>query len=291
MSASKPSRTADRPLSGGRTAIYRHPWLVRLTHWVNAACILVLLLSGLQILNAHPAFYWGEVSTFASPIAEITSEMDESGAMRGWLKAGDFKVETTGVLGVSGGGDWGPQARAFPAWLTLPSAYDLGAARRWHFFFAWVFALSGLAYVAHGLLSGRIGRMLAPSLADLRGLGRNLLDHARLRFAHGEEARSYNGVQKLAYLAVLFGLMPLMVFTGLAMSPAVDARFHILSELFGGRQSARTVHFLAASGLVAFFAVHIAMVIAAGPVNELRAMLTGWFVIRTDKSMGEKTDG
>jgi len=270
---------AERTLKDGRVAIYRHPLLVRATHWVNALCLVLLLLSGLQILNAHPAFYWGEDSRFARPLAAVTTVDDAEGGLRGRLTIGAVPFDTTGVLGASASGDGGLQAVAFPSWLTLPGYRDLGAGRRWHFFFAWALVLNGLAYGLYSLASGRLRRVLWPSLAELKGVGRAVLDHARLRFAHGEQARTYNILQKLAYLAVILGLLPLMLFTGLAMAPGVDARLPILTELLGGRQSARTVHFLAASGLVLFALVHIVMVVAAGPVNEMRAILTGWFVL------------
>lgn len=270
----------ERRLKDGGVAIYRHPLLVRATHWVNAFCLLILLLSGLQILNAHPAFYWGEDSRFAKPALSFTAYEDAQGELHGRTHIGGLHLETTGFLGASrqAGGDQ-LEPRAFPHWLTLPSYRDLGMARRWHFFFAWFFVLNGAAYVAYALITRRV-KVLWPTMAQMRGFGRSLWDHLRLRFAHGEEARDYNVLQKLAYLAVIFGLLPLMVFTGLAMSPGMDARLPILSELFGGRQSARFVHFLSATGLVAFFVVHIAMVIAAGPITEMRSILTGWFVIR-----------
>lgn len=265
----------------GATAVYRHPLLVRATHWVNALCLLVLLLSGLQILNAHPAFYWGEVARFAHPIAAIEAVPRDDGELRGRLTVGGASFDTTGLLGASKSGGEQLQARAFPSWLTLPSYPDLGAGRRWHFAFAWVLVANGLIYAAYALASGRVRSLLWPSVAELRGIGRALADHLRLRFAHGEAG--YNVLQKLAYAAVIFGLLPLMVATGLVMSPAIYARLPLLGDLLGGRQSARTLHFLAASGLVSFFLVHIAMVLAAGPVNELRSMITGWFVIRREK--------
>lgn len=276
-----------RPLKArtrrGTTAVYRHPLLVRASHWVNALCLLVLLLSGLQILNAHPAFYWGEVSTFAAPFAEIVAEPAADGELRGRLTVAGASFDTTGVLGASKSGGEQLTARAFPSWLTLPSYPDLGAGRRWHFAFAWILVINGAAYLAYAFASGRVKGMLWPTLKDLRGVGRSLVDHLRLRFAHGEEAAGYNVLQKLAYAAVIFGLLPIMVATGLVMSPAMYARLPFLGDLFGGRQSARTIHFLAASGLVAFFVVHVAMVVAAGPVNEMRSILTGWFVIRREK--------
>jgi len=274
----KPFRERTRR---GTTAVYRHPLLVRATHWVNALCLLVLLLSGLQILNAHPAFYWGEVARFAHPVAAIDAVPRPDGELRGRVTVAGASFDTTGVLGASKSGGEQLQARAFPSWLTLPGYPDLGAGRRWHFFFAWALVINGLVYAAYALASGRVTGLLWPSLADLRRFGGALWDHLRLRFAHDDPG--YNVLQKLAYVAVIFGLLPLMVATGLVMSPAVYARLPILGDLLGGRQSARTLHFLAASGLVSFVAVHLAMVVAAGPVNELRSMITGWFVIRREK--------
>ena len=232
---------ADRRLGARRTAVYRHPWLVRVTHWVNALCLLVLLMSGLQILRAHPHLYWGIASTFADP----------------WLSL-----------------------PTIPGWATLPSWQDLALGRRWHFFFAWLFVANGVVYLAWLIIAVRLQAVLEPSRAELAGIGRSIVEHARLRFPAGEAARRYNVLQKLAYLSVLFGLLPLMLATGLAMSPAMNAAWPGLLEVLGGRQSARTLHFLAASGLVLFTLVHVALVILSGPVNNLRAMITGWYVIR-----------
>jgi thiosulfate reductase cytochrome b subunit len=240
---------ADRLLSRGRIAVYRHPLAARVWHWVNALCLLALLTSGLQIFNAHPALYWGESSTFARP----------------WLSLGS-----------------GEEA-GFPSWITLPPWQDLASGRRWHFFFAWLFATSGVAYLVYGFMSGRWRRLLWLSGPDWRRIGPSVLEHLRLEFPRGEAARSYNVLQKLSYLVVLFVLLPLMVLSGLTMSPAMDARLHVLTSLFGGRQSARTVHFFTAAALVAFFVIHITAVLAAGPLTELRSILTGWFVIRPGK--------
>jgi thiosulfate reductase cytochrome b subunit len=239
----------DRILGEGRIAIYRHPLLVRVTHWLNALCLLVLLLSGLQILNAHPALYWGNASNFSDPFIDFGSR----------------------------------EGPAFPHWLTLPGWQDLAGGRRWHFFFAWLFVLNGLAYVLHAVLSGRVIHVLAPTMEQLRHIGGSIREHLRLHFPHGEAARQYNVLQKLSYLVVLFGLLPLMVVTGLTMSPGMDARLHFLTGIFGGRQSARTLHFFTASALVLFFVIHLIAVVAAGPLVELRSMVTGWFVIRSQR--------
>jgi thiosulfate reductase cytochrome b subunit len=275
---------ADRPLKGGRLLIYRHPVLVRLTHWVNVASMVVLLLSGLQILCAHPAFYWGETARFARPFAAITTRLTDAGETRGVLSAPGVSLDTTGVLGVSKGADGSMTERAFPRWLTLPADLDLGAGRRWHFFFAWLFALNGALYLAQGLVSRRLPGEMIPTREQLAHTGRAVLDHLRLRFPRGEAARRYNVLQKLAYAPVVFGLLPLMIVTGLSMSPAIDARLHFLTILLGGRQSARTLHFLSASLLALFVLVHVLMVVAAGPINELRSMVTGWFAIKPDET-------
>lgn len=273
----------DRVLKNGGRLVWRHPLVVRLTHWVNLASMIVLLLSGLQILCAHPAFYWGEVSHFAHPFAAIDAVPAANGTSRGVLTLPGLKLDTTGVLGVWRMADGEHATRAFPPWLTLPSELDLGAGRRWHFFFAWVFAVNGALYLVSGLITGRLTRTLAPTRAQLAGLGRTAWDHLRLRFAHGEEARDYNGLQKLTYLAVVLVLAPLMVATGLSMSPTIDAVVPALPTMLGGRQSARTIHFLCASALVLFAAVHVAMILLSGPISEMRSMITGWFPIRPEK--------
>lgn len=239
----------ERVLQDGRKAVYRHPLPVRVWHWLNVLCVIVLIPSGLQILNAHPALYWGEASSFAHP----------------WVSFGSF-----GAIG-----DEAP----FPSWITLPSWQDLAGGRTWHLFFAWIFVVSGLGYVIYALASGRVHGTLWPSRGELRGIGSSIRDHLRLRFPEGEEARRYNLLQKLSYLAVLFVVLPLMVLTGLTLSPGMDARLHFLTALFGGRQSARTIHFLIACTLVLFILVHLAAMLAAGPLNELRSMVTGWFVL------------
>ena len=271
----------DRPLSGGRIATYRHPASVRVAHWLNVACMVVLLMSGLQIFNAHPALYLGDRSTFAQPLMAIrgveTPEFDIRGVTYLFGKA----MPTTGWLGAfTVEGD--PVTRAFPPWVTLPPNQDLATGRVWHFFFAWVFVLNGLAYLALGL-RGRIRRELLPTREDLRGFGASLVEHARLRFPRGEAARRYNVLQKLAYVVVLFGLAPLILATGLSMSPGLNAALPWLPELFGGRQSARTLHFVVAFGFVLFTLVHVLMVVLAGPFNEMRSMITGRYVIKPER--------
>ena len=255
-----------------------HTALVRLTHWINAVCVALLLMSGLQIFNAHPALYWGEISDFAHPTLAISTKK-ANGEMRGVTIVAGRTFDTTGVLGVSSAAGGGSQSRAFPSWATLPSWHSLADGRLWHFFAAWVFVLNGLVYLISGALSRHLWHDLAPSWREVTGIGGAVWQHIRLRFPHGEEARRYNVLQQLSYLAVIFGLLPLLILAGLAMSPRLDAGFPWLVELFGGRQSARTVHFLCAAALVGFGLVHVLMVLISGVFNNMRSMITGRYVI------------
>ena len=154
--------------------------------------------------------------------------------------------------------------------------------RRWHFFFAWLLVINGAAYLLYGLLSRHFSRDLAPSRRDWAHIPRSIWDHMRLRFPEGEKARRYNVLQKLAYIAVIFVVLPVIVLTGLTMSPAFNAGFPWMLSLFGGRQSARTIHFIAASGLVLFVVVHIVEALLSGAVNNIRSMFTGRYVIKKD---------
>jgi thiosulfate reductase cytochrome b subunit len=250
--------------------VYRHSLAVRLTHWIWALCLALLLMSGLQIFNAHSALYWGEASPFGRPWLALQAAEGKDGKPLGVTVVFGHRFDTTGLLGLSPGPDGELTERAFPAWITLPGGQDLATGRRWHFFFAWLLVLDGLVYYAFAFAGGH-WRALVPSSGQLAGIGRSILNHLRLRFSHGAQ---YNVLQKLAYAAVLFVLLPLMVLSGLAMSPALDNAVPVLG-LFGGRQSARAIHFVTATALVLFFFVHIVMVLVSGVWNNLRSMITG----------------
>lgn len=273
-------RPADRSLKNGRKLVYRIPALVRAAHWAIALALFVLLLSGLQIFNAHPALYWGDVSYFNHPFLEIGAQDEGDGAQRGFVRLGPLRASTTGFLGVVDDGNGQSQPRAFPRWITLPKDQDLASGRQWHFFFAWVLTVSIAAYVIANIIGQRGRRDLLPSRSQLRGIGRSILEHLRLRIPEGEEARHYNILQKLAYLSIMFGVIPLVIATGLAMSPAIDAAFPWLPQMLGGRQTARSLHFFGTVVLVLFFFVHILMIVVAGPLNEMRSIITGWFALR-----------
>jgi len=262
--------------------VFRHGLVVRITHWVNALCLLVLLMSGLQIFNAHATLYWGSKSEPDRAILSMRAVQRDDGSYAGITTIGSHTFDTTGVLGLSGSGE-NLESRGFPAWITLPSYRDLATGRRWHFAFAWLFVLNGLAYLIYTIASGHARRDLAPTRGELEHIGTSISEHIRFHFPKGEEAKRYNVLQKLAYLAVIFGLLPLAILSGLTMSPTLDAVFPLLLDLFGGRQSARTVHFLCASGIVLFVLVHVFMVLVSGVWNNLRSMITGRYAIETSE--------
>ena len=254
--------------------VYRHTLPVRLSHWLNVVCLFILIMSGLQIFNAHPALYWGDRSDRDRPLLSIRPTRAEDGGIRGITTVLGHSFDTTGVLGYSDG-----SVRAFPSWATLPSARWLAMGRQWHLFFAWVFVFNGLLFTAYTLMSRHLTRDLAPTGKDLREIGKAVKDHIRLRHPKGDEARRYNVLQKLAYLGVIFGLAPLILLTGLAMSPTIDAAFPWLLTIFGGRQAARTIHFIACFSFVGFIVLHVSQVILTGFFNNIRSMVTGWFVM------------
>jgi thiosulfate reductase cytochrome b subunit len=235
------SRLAMERPSGGP----RHSAMVRATHWVTTLCFLALLISGVEILVSHPRFYWGE--------------------------AGNVLTPPLFTLPIPASRDTVPTGYGY----VLPD--QNGWSRYLHFESAWVAVLTGLLYIAHGLWYGHFRENLLPSGSDLsrRGLASAIGRHLHLRTASEEEARSYNPVQRLTYLLVIFVLFPLAVWTGLAMSPAIASVFPGAVIVLGGQQSARTIHFFVTVLLVIFLLVHIAMVCLAGFRNRVQAMITG----------------
>lgn len=263
----------DGPVS----VIHRHAAVTRIAHWINAVLILTLLMSGLQIFNAHPALYLGEGSNFDHPVLAMTAQ-DSPNGLKGFTTFGRHRVETTGLLGVSGV-DGVPTPRGFPQWATLPGPQWLAMGRLWHFAAAWLFVVNGAVFALWAMAAGHLRHDLWPTWGDIRALPRTFADHVRLRFPTGDAARRYNSLQKLAYVIVIFGLGPLVLLTGLTMSPTMDAAVPGLLWLFGGRQTARTIHFLCAFSFVGFFLIHIAMVVLSGAWNNLRSMISGRYVI------------
>ncbi|WP_022682044.1 cytochrome b/b6 domain-containing protein [Sphingobium bisphenolivorans] len=219
--------------------VLRHRLATRLWHWLNALLLYVLFTSGLGIFNAHPRLYWGHYgANFDTP----------------WLTL-----------------------ERFGSWVTLPAHYSLAMSRHWHLAAAPIFAFALLIYMAWSVISRHLSRNLSFRREELapRHLWEDICDHARLRFPTGETALRYNVLQKASYVGILFVVLPLLIFTGLSMSPGMNAAWPWLTELSGGRQSARSIHFIAAFTIVAFVLVHVLMVLLAGAANELRSMITG----------------
>lgn len=256
---------AEVPEPRAGDLVRRHRMPVRIWHWMNALSVIVMLMSGMMIFNAHPHLYWGRYgANFDHSWLDIVA---------GHLRLGPLTIPTPGLLGVMSGG----RVVAFPPLVTIPSHYDLASAREWHFAFAWVLVVPGLLFWVWGFTRQHFVRDLAPRPAELapRTIWRDIKDHARLRFPTGREALRYNILQKLAYCGVVFVLLPGIILTGLTMSPGLDAAWPWLLALFGGRASARSIHFICAMGLAFFIVIHLVMVVLAGPINEVRSMITG----------------
>ncbi|MEW4447678.1 cytochrome b/b6 domain-containing protein [Qipengyuania sp. JC766] len=215
----------------------RHRLSTRIWHWVNLWAVVVLFMSGLNISNAHPYLYWGQWG-FAPEQA--------------WLAV--------------------PR---FPGWMTIPDYYSLSAARDWHFLAAWVFSLGLLAMWIAMLANRHFWQDLRTRPEEWRSkaIARDIVQHLKLNFDHG--AGKYNFLQKLAYGLVLGVLLPGMILTGIAISPGMEPAFGWMVDLMGGRQSARSFHFLFAWGIFAFFVVHVLLVLLSGPIGQMRAMIFG----------------
>jgi thiosulfate reductase cytochrome b subunit len=239
------SDTSDRASLGG-DLVYRHRLPTRLWHWTNAVAVIVMLMSGLMISNAHPHLYWGEYG----------ANFDHA-----WFNPPHF-----------------------PGWITIPSTYSLALARLWHLFFAWVFAFGLLAFMVTSLVNRHFQRDLTLTRAELAPahLWRDVKDHARLKFPTGEAALHFNVLQKITYIGVVFVVLPLLILTGLSLSPGFNAVMHWPLDLMGGRSSARSIHFVCAGLMAAFIVVHLTLVLLAGPYNEIRSMITGRFRVPED---------
>jgi Ni/Fe-hydrogenase b-type cytochrome subunit len=255
------------------TLVYRHNRITRLTHWVNAVALAVLFMSGLQIFNAFPRLHWGDKTDPEDAFLSITAKEDD-GDLRGYTDVFGYRIDTTGLLGLEYT-DAGPSARAFPSWITIPGFFWLAGGRRWHFFFGWLFALNGLLYFVFNLFNGHMRKFLftPKNAAKVPAM---VLYYLRLR-RQSPQDEEYNPLQKLAYTSVFLILTPVVLLSGMAMSPQLNVAFNWLPAAFGGRQAARTVHFILAFGFILFTFGHVFMVLTTGVVNNMRSMLTGWY--------------
>ena len=218
--ASIPSASVPRSLAVPRVVV-RHSALVRVCHWVNALCFLILLMSGLQIFNAHSSLSWGAATDFEHPFLSFSAKENDNGDVTaGETTLFGHTFDTTGLFGASRGSDGEMEERGFPSWATLPAEQDLAMGRRWHFFFAWLLVINGLVYVAN-LVAARHFRDLWPALPTSARSRERCAITPLLRFPKGKEALHYNVLQKLAYLSVVVAF-PMLVLAGLTMSPAMD---------------------------------------------------------------------
>lgn len=257
--------------------VYRQRLTTRLTHWIWAISFFFLLMSGLQIFNARSTLYLGQQSGFQFDNSVLRMSADDtSDGPAGRTVVLGKTFNTNGVLGASR--ENGEQTqRGFPSWSTLPGPTDLATGRVIHFFFAWVLVCTLLVWFLVSIFNGHLGKDVAPGPSDLQNLPYDFVEHLKFHFDNGGK---YNSLQKLTYAIVLLLLFPLMIATGLTMSPGMDAFAPWLLDVFGGRQTARTIHFITMTSLVLFVIVHLAMVLAAGPLNEMRSMITGWYRTR-----------
>jgi Ni/Fe-hydrogenase b-type cytochrome subunit len=252
--------------------VYRHNRVTRLTHWISALALMILFMSGLQIFNAHPHLYWGSTSEPDKAFFSINATQDDD--VRGYVELYGGRIDTTGFLGVQQG-TFGPSTRAFPSWLTVPGYYSLAAARRWHFFFGWLFALNGVLYVIYNIAVGHMRKFFF-TFADAKKAPAMISYYLHLRKTSPQQGE-YNPLQKMAYTSVFVILTPLVLLSGMAMSPQLDVAFNWLPASFGGRQSARAIHFILSFGFLSFTFGHVFMVLTQGFFNNMRSMTTGWY--------------
>ncbi len=249
-------------------------------HWINVISFFVLLMSGLNIFNAHPALNLGKSSYNGhEPILEMEAEETDNGELVGVTRIFGYEFDTTGIFGVSKDDQRELVERGFPSWMTLPGPKWLAMARHWHLFFAWLFVINGLCYIYYSFKSRHVQADLLPTSKDLASIWQSVKDHVRFKHAVGDEARSYNVLQKFAYLGVIFILLPLIILMGWGMSPFLNSLLPGWVDFFGGRQTVRVIHFIVAWLLVAFVFIHVFEVIITGLWNNLRSMITGKYRI------------
>jgi thiosulfate reductase cytochrome b subunit len=272
----------DAPKPGDR--VYRHSIAARTAHWLWTLAMLVLVMSGLQIFNAAPYLDASNKSDPAHRVLAFGAHEDGAGNPVGTTTIFGHTFTTTHLFGWTDGGSGQETQRAFPAALTLPAVQDLADGRLWHLFFGWGLTLAIVIYLVSAIVRKDL-REIVLRPADLPKLWPMQLYYLRLRPEpppHGK----YNPLQKMAYTVVLFVFIPLIILTGLALSPGIDAIANPLVWIFGGRQFARTWHFTLMSLLIAYFLVHMVLVVMTDPLNNLRSMITGWYRVKKHDGVG-----
>lgn len=284
LTANVPRTRASTDTGVPGTVVKRHSIFTRLTHWTGALAMLVLVMSGLAIFNAAPYLDASDLSSPAHRVFEIGADTTPAGVARGFTRVFGWKVDTTHVLGVTDNGQGGEAQRAFPGWITFPGYQDLADGRRWHLFFGWVLTLAGAIYLFFGALRKEIPLLvLRPS--DIPKMLPMQLYYLKLR-AEPPPHGKYNPLQKAGYTALLFGLVPFVILTGLALSPGVDAIATPLTALLGGRQFARTWHFVAMLALIGFTFGHVFLVASTGVANNMRSMTLGTYRLGKNEGTG-----
>jgi thiosulfate reductase cytochrome b subunit len=254
-----------------KPAVHRYSLVTRLAHWVWLIAFLALVSSGLQIFNAAPYLDASDKSDPARRVLSIDSPQDGVGTTAIFGRT----FATTGWLGWVDDGLGGKGARAFPGWITIPPEQSLADGRRWHLFFGWIAAICWIAWLISSALKGNLQRMvLRPS--DLPKLWPMQAYYLKLR-KEPPPYDTYNPLQKAAYTAIGLAIAPLVVITGLALSPGVDATVPFLTVISGGRQFARLWHFAGMLLLIGFVFVHVFQVATQGFFNQMRSMITGWY--------------
>jgi len=263
--------------------VYRHSIAARATHWLWFVAILVLVTSGLQIFNAAPYLDASDKSNPARRVLSFDAQPGPNGTV-GVTTVFGRQFRTTGLLGYTDDGMGQQEERAFPGWITLPNYQDLADGRRWHLFFAWVLVVAWSAYVISAAIRGDLRELIARP-ADFKKALPMQLYYLKLRRDPPEHGK-YNPLQKITYTLVLFVLVPLIILTGLALSPGVDAIAQPLTAVFGGRQFARLWHFTFMSMLILYFGVHMFFVATTRPVENLKSMITGWYRLGKHDGVG-----
>jgi Ni/Fe-hydrogenase b-type cytochrome subunit len=260
--------------------IYRYAFLTRVSHWLWALALVVLVGSGLQIFNASPQLDASDKSDPARRVLSIQAPAEGVGTTT--ILGRTFT--TTGLLGWTDDGMGSRSAHAFPAWLIIPGFQDLADGRRWHLFFAWIAIACWLAWIISAATNGSLRELILrpPDVPKLWPMQAFYLKLRKDPPPHG----TYNPLQKAAYTFVLFVLAPFVVITGLALSPGIDALAQPLTAVLGGRQFARLWHFAGMVLLLGFVAVHTFQVLTQGFFNQMRSMITGWYRVGEHDGVG-----
>ncbi len=268
--------------NSGAKILIRHPWPVRAWHWINALAVTLSLMTGLLIFNIHPRLYWGEDGHAGMPAILSLSASDASAKTPHFdLQIGSHHWDVTGLMGLIDieGSD------QYTLIAAPPKDFQFGATRIWHFAAAWLLVTAWLIYGLYLVLTGRFARVLWPTREDrtFRNFKHELKQHVLLKRARGAAAERYNLLQKFSYVVVVTILMPILILSGLTQSNSVTAVFPHLFTLFGGRQSARSIHFLVAVLLLGFILIHVLQIFVAGFFNSMRSIITGRYVAPAEK--------